>query len=73
MLEIPNQLAKYFTNSEAGTGIIIYDKIKLPFMNPFPVDSPLYRLITTDPKDLKRYAKEAETKEEEKDEFSATG
>lgn len=38
---------KYITNSKAGSGLVFYGNIILPFKNYIPKDSQLYKLITT--------------------------
>lgn len=60
-LHISKELSKYVTNSDPGTGIVIYNNSKLPFINQFPRDNVLYRLMTTNPDDIKRYKAEDET------------
>ena len=42
----PYQLS-YVTHSGAGEGLIIYDNIILPFVDKFPTDIRLYKLLTT--------------------------
>ena len=42
----PNQL-KYVTNSEAGEGLIIFGSTILPFIDNFPADTMLYRIMST--------------------------
>jgi len=61
-LGISQELARYVTNSDAGTGIIIFDDKKLPFVNNFPRDNILYKLMTTNPDDLKKYKEEEKLK-----------
>jgi hypothetical protein len=43
---------KYVTNAEAGEGLILYGGIILPFIDRFPEDSQLYKIMTTKPSDL---------------------
>lgn len=47
----PNQL-KYITNSEAGEGLLFYGNIILPFVDRFPKDTELYRIMTTKPDEV---------------------
>ncbi len=42
----PHQLS-YVTNSSAGEGLLIYDNIIIPFLDHFPKDTELYRIMTT--------------------------
>ena len=42
----PYQLS-YVTHSGAGEGLIIYDNVILPFVDKFPTNIRLYRLLTT--------------------------
>ncbi len=47
----PEQLA-YVTNSGAGEGLIIYGSVILPFVDHFPKNTKLYKIMTTRPQDL---------------------
>jgi len=42
----PKQLT-YVTHSEAGEGLIFYGNVILPFVDKFPADTELYRIMTT--------------------------
>ena len=42
----PHQLS-YVTNSSAGEGLLIYGSIIIPFIDHFPKDTELYRIMTT--------------------------
>ena len=42
----PNQL-KYVTQSEAGEGLIIFGGMVLPFIDRFPTDTKLYKIMST--------------------------
>ncbi|MCD7988622.1 MAG: ATP-binding protein, partial [Klebsiella quasipneumoniae] len=42
----PKQLA-YVTHTEAGEGLIFYGNVILPFVDKFPTDTALYRIMTT--------------------------
>jgi len=46
----PKQLA-YVTHSEAGEGLIFYGNVILPFVDKFPADTELYRIMTTKPEE----------------------
>jgi hypothetical protein len=43
---------KYVTNSDAGEGLIIYGGTILPFVDHFPTNTALYKIMTTRPSDL---------------------
>lgn len=51
-LGISNQQLSYVTHSEAGQGLIFYDNVILPFVDRFPTDTELYRIMTTRPEEL---------------------
>ncbi len=42
----PHQLS-YVTNSGAGEGLLIYGSIIIPFIDHFPKDTELYKIMTT--------------------------
>ena len=42
----PKQL-NYVTHSEAGEGLLFYGNVILPFIDRFPKDTELYKIITT--------------------------
>ena len=46
-LNISPQQMKYVTHTEAGEGLIFYGNVVLPFIDRFPTDTELYRLLTT--------------------------
>ena len=46
-LNISPQQMKYVTHSEAGEGLIFYGNVVLPFIDRFPKDTELYRVMTT--------------------------
>jgi len=48
----PQQLA-YVIHSEAGEGLIFYGSVILPFVDHFPKDTELYRIMTTKPEEMK--------------------
>ena len=43
---MPKQIA-YVTHSEAGEGLILFGSIILPFVDKFPEDTNLYRIMST--------------------------
>lgn len=51
-LGISNKQLSYVTHSEAGQGIIFYSNVILPFVDRFPTDTELYRIMTTRPEEL---------------------
>jgi len=48
----PKQLS-YVTHSEAGEGLIFYGNVILPFVDRFPRNTELYRIMTTKPEEVK--------------------
>ena len=52
-LNISPQQMKYVTHSEAGEGLIFYGNVVLPFVDRFPKDTELYRVMTTKPEEVK--------------------
>ena len=48
-LSISPQQMKYVTHTEAGEGLIFYGNVVLPFVDRFPTDTELYRVMTTKP------------------------
>ena len=51
-LNISPQQMKYVTHSEAGEGLIFYGNVVLPFIDRFPKDTELYRVMTTKPEEV---------------------
>ena len=49
LLNISNEQMSYITNAEAGCGLIKYGSALVPFVNRFPKDTQLYRLMSTKP------------------------
>ena len=47
----PQQLA-YVTNSAPGEGLLFYENVILPFVDKFPPDTELYRIMTTRPSEV---------------------
>jgi type IV secretory pathway VirB4 component len=48
-LNISQQQMTYVTHSDAGEGLIFYGNVILPFIDRFPQDTELYRVMTTKP------------------------
>lgn len=53
LLNISDEQMSYITNADAGCGLIKYGNTLVPFINKFPKDTELYRLMTTKPSDRK--------------------
>jgi type IV secretory pathway VirB4 component len=51
-LSISPQQMKYVTHTEAGEGLIFYGNVVLPFVDRFPKDTELYRVMTTKPEEV---------------------
>ena len=51
-LGISPQQMKYVTHTEAGEGLIFYGNVVLPFVDRFPKDTELYRVMTTKPEEV---------------------
>ncbi len=49
LLSISREQMGYITNAEAGCGLLRYGSALVPFVNRFPRDTELYRLMTTKP------------------------
>lgn len=49
LLDISNEQLSYITNADAGCGLIKYGSSLVPFVNRFPRNTELYRLMTTKP------------------------
>ena len=47
----PQELA-HITNSDAGEGLLFFGDKIIPFVDNFPTDTKLYRVMTTKPADL---------------------
>lgn len=48
-LHISKEQMKFVTNSGPGEGLIRYDKVLLPFTDHFPMNTEMYKLMTTKP------------------------
>lgn len=51
-LNISPQQMKYVTHTEAGEGLLFYGNVILPFIDRFPTDTELYRVMTTKPEEV---------------------
>ena len=51
----PHQLS-YVTHSGEGEGLLFYGNVILPFVDRFPKDTGLYRILTTKPGEVQREA-----------------
>ncbi len=51
-LGISNKQLSYVTHSEAGQGLLFYGNVILPFLDHFPADTELYRIMTTRPEEI---------------------
>ena len=49
LLNISNEQMSYITNADAGCGLIKYGSSLVPFVNKFPRNTSLYKLMTTKP------------------------
>lgn len=49
LLNISDEQMSYITNAEAGCGLIRYGSSLVPFINKFPKNTKLYKLMTTKP------------------------
>jgi len=52
----PHQLS-FVTNSNAGEGLLFYGNTIVPFKDKFPKDTMLYKVLTTNPRDLQEAEK----------------
>ena len=51
-LNISPKQMKYVTHTEAGEGLLFYGNVILPFVDRFPKDTELYRVMTTKPEEV---------------------
>ena len=51
-LVISPQQMKYITHAEAGEGLLFYGNVILPFIDRFPTNTELYRVMTTKPEEV---------------------
>ena len=50
-LNISDEQLKHVTGSKAGEGLIIYGNVIIPFVDRFPKDTTLYKIMTTKPEE----------------------
>ena len=41
----------YVTNSEAGSGLILFDNVVIPFVDKYPADTKTYAIMNTKPEE----------------------
>ena len=46
-LNLSTDQQKYIDNSEPGEGLLIFENVVLPFSNPIPKNTQLYKIMTT--------------------------
>lgn len=51
LLNISSEQMSYITNAKEGEGLIRIGSAVVPFVNKFPKDTELYRLMTTKPRE----------------------
>ena len=51
LLNISEEQLSYITNAQSGCGLIKYGGSLVPFVNRFPKNTMLYKLMTTKPSD----------------------
>ena len=44
----------YITQSNSGEGLLFYGSVTIPFVDRFPKNTELYRIMTTKPQELKK-------------------
>jgi len=52
-LSISQHQLSYITHSGSGEGLLFYGGVTIPFVDRFPKDTEIYRLLTTRPEDIK--------------------
>ena len=50
----PERLPRFVTHSSEGEGLLFYGSTILPFVDHFPKNTELYRIMTTKPQELKK-------------------
>lgn len=51
-LAISSEQLAYVTNSDPGSGLLFFNNVILPFVDDFPKDTELYKLLTTRPSEV---------------------
>jgi type IV secretory pathway VirB4 component len=64
LLNISPEQMSYITNADAGCGLIRYGSALVPFVNRFPKNTELYRLMTTKPTEESAWRKKSNKKAE---------
>jgi len=54
LLNISNQQLGYVTNANAGQGLIFSGSSIIPFIDKFPIETSLYKMMTTKPEEIQR-------------------
>ena len=52
LLHLSPRDVAYVSDAPAGAGLLCYGSLRLPFADPFPKDTHLYRLMTTKPEEM---------------------
>jgi len=59
LLNISNQQLSYVTNAQAGQGLLFAGNAIIPFIDKFPTDTELYKMMTTKPEEIAAQREEA--------------
>ena len=51
-LNISNHQLSYVTNSNEGEGLLFYGNVIIPFLDKFPKETLLYKIMTTKPEEM---------------------
>ena len=51
-LGLSDKQLSYVTNSEPGSGLILFDNVVIPFVDKYPTDTKTYRIMNTKPEEL---------------------
>lgn len=51
-LNLSSEQLKFITNSDSGCGLILFDKVCIPFSDHFPTDTKCYKVMTTKPEEV---------------------
>jgi type IV secretory pathway VirB4 component len=63
LLKISDQEIRYVSNSPAGQGMLLIDHNILPFVDRFPTETQLYKMMTTKPEEMQKNAKKTASEE----------
>ena len=50
-LGLSDKQLSYVTNSEPGSGLILFDNVVIPFVDKYPTDTKTYRIMNTKPEE----------------------